>query len=329
MKIRCMPRHRSHRASSVPIVSVVIPAYQAQDTIGAAISSILTQQFSPHEIIVVDDGSSDDTASILSGYKDHIQVISQSNRGPSAARNAGWRASTGELVAFVDADDILFPNYLKDGVERWRRAGGSRCIVIMNAYFLRDGIRFTRQVLSVSPPRATAQRKAMLESNIATMFCLVPRDLLDELTGFDENLPAVEDWDFMLRAVLMGVELLFVTRPHALYRWRPGSQSSELEQMYSSEKQMFRKVLAAGILKEGEHKCVEARVRTRSPRALRADGDEAVLRADYRLARRLYGQASRMSPRDLKLRARWISMMWVPGVGKFWRRRMSGDNRVA
>lgn len=324
-----MRRRPSRCASPYPTVSVVIPAYQSGETVGAAISSVLTQQFSPHEVIVVDDGSSDGTASIVSGYRDHVQLISQSNRGPSEARNTGWRASSGELVAFVDADDILFPSYLQDGVERWRRAGGSRSIVVMNAYFLRHGIDFTRQILSVCPPRATAQRKAMLESNIATMFCLVPRDVLDELDGFDKDLPAVEDWDFMLRAVLIGVELLFVSRPHALYRWRPGSQSSELERMYSSEERMFRKILATGVLSEGEQAYVESRVRTGSPRALRAQADAAVLRADYRLARSLYGQASRMSPRDLKLRARWISMMWMPGVGILWRRRMSGDNRVA
>lgn len=328
MNARLTPDRHANSALGSPTVSVVIPAYQAQDTVGAAISSVLTQQFPVHEIVVVDDGSSDATTSVVRGYKDRVRLISRPNGGPSAARNSGWRATSAQLVAFVDADDILLPNYLKTGVERWQKAGCGRSIVIMNAYFLRGEISYTRQVLSVWPPHARSQRKAILKSNIASTFCIVPRDLLNELDGFDEQLRAVEDWDIMLRAVLVGAELLFLTRPRALYRWRPTSQSSDLDQMYSAEEQMFRKVLDSGALGQREREYVKSRITTGSPRALRAQADEAVLRADYRRARHLYGLAARMSPRDLKLQARRISLMSVPAAGVFWRHRMSGDGRV-
>src|SRR5208337_1705827 len=93
-------------------VSVVIPVYNGAATISCALASVFAQSYSDYEVVVLDDGSTDDTASVLAGYGDRIRVISQRNRGLSAARNAGVRASGGEYVAFLDDDDEWMPEKL-------------------------------------------------------------------------------------------------------------------------------------------------------------------------------------------------------------------------
>src|ERR1044071_9784434 len=94
-----------------PTVSVVIPAYNAERYLGEAIESVLAQTYAPLETIVVDDGSSDGTAAVARSHPG-VTLISQENAGPAAARNRGFAASRGELIAFHDADDLMTPDKL-------------------------------------------------------------------------------------------------------------------------------------------------------------------------------------------------------------------------
>ena len=100
----------------MPLVSVVVPAYNAERTLKASVDSILAQDFRDFEIIVVNDGSSDSTKAILAAYDSQIQVIDQNNRGAPAARNAGVSAASGKFVAFLDSDDLWSPDKLTQSV---------------------------------------------------------------------------------------------------------------------------------------------------------------------------------------------------------------------
>jgi glycosyltransferase involved in cell wall biosynthesis len=100
-----------------PSVSVVIPTFNRADCVGKAIESVLAQTFQDFEVIVVDDGSKDDTARVLAGFGDSIRSISQKNRGVSAARNAGIRLARGKWVAFLDSDDEWHPTKLQRQVD--------------------------------------------------------------------------------------------------------------------------------------------------------------------------------------------------------------------
>ena len=102
-------------------VSTIIPAYNAERTIAQAIDSALSQDCEGHEVVVVNDGSTDSTATILEKYGNRIQVVTQRNGGLSAARNAGVRRSTGKYLAFLDADDIWLPGKLKTMVSALER----------------------------------------------------------------------------------------------------------------------------------------------------------------------------------------------------------------
>ena len=104
-------------ANQAPIVSVIIPAYNAERFIPQAIQSVLEQTYQSYEIIVVDDGSTDKTKDILKEFEDKVCCIYQENQGPSAARNAGIKISQGRYICFLDADDIWTPDKLEVQVE--------------------------------------------------------------------------------------------------------------------------------------------------------------------------------------------------------------------
>src|SRR5690242_13806787 len=95
-----------------PLISVVIPTFNRARCVANAVDSVLVQTFKDCEVIVVDDGSTDATAEVLKGYGNRVRVIQQSNRGVSAARNAGIRSARGEWIAFLDSDDIWNPDKL-------------------------------------------------------------------------------------------------------------------------------------------------------------------------------------------------------------------------
>jgi glycosyltransferase involved in cell wall biosynthesis len=97
----------------MPKVSVIIPVYNCERFVGAAIESVLSQTYEDYELIVVDDGSQDETLNIISNYREKIRILSQPNSGQATARNLGYKNSTGEYLAFLDADDIWYPHFLE------------------------------------------------------------------------------------------------------------------------------------------------------------------------------------------------------------------------
>lgn len=102
-----------------PLVSCIIPAYNAEPYLAEAIDSIVAQSYASTEIIVVDDGSTDATGSVIAGYGHRVVALRQDNAGPAAALNAGIRIATGELVAFLDADDVWIPDKLTQQLARF------------------------------------------------------------------------------------------------------------------------------------------------------------------------------------------------------------------
>src|ERR1700691_3832860 len=182
-------------------VSTIVAVYNGADTVDRAIRSIFAQTFTDNEIIVVNDGSTDDTGAVLARFGDRIRVITQGNRGLSAARNAGVRASTGEYVAFLDDDDEWMPEKL------------ARCVPILDAD--RDcGLVYTL-ALKVDPhgrPMGTDARPDGAESpamnemlahpwNVVPSQFVVRRDVFERAGGFHERfITSCEDLYFLLSA---------------------------------------------------------------------------------------------------------------------------------
>src|SRR5437016_1365273 len=175
-----------------PSVSVVMPAYRAASTIGAALSGVLSQTAENIELVVVDDGSDDETADIVTAHHDpRIRLVRQPNRGVAAARNAGIEAAAAPLIAFCDADDMLLPPHVGALLDR----SATRTIVTANAYWpLPGGIDPTKLRHKGKFPAPDAQRLAILQQNFVSTMSLFPKAIVDEIGPFDECLSHAEDW---------------------------------------------------------------------------------------------------------------------------------------
>jgi glycosyltransferase involved in cell wall biosynthesis len=179
-------------------VSVIIPAYNRAPWLGPAINSVLDQTFQDTEIIVVDDGSTDGTAVLLSGYGSKIRPLYHNeNRGVSAARNTGIRGSTGPLIAFLDSDDRWLPEklaiqagFFQDNPDAV--ACQTEEIWIRNGRRVNPGKRHLKPTGDIFKPSL----RLCLVSPSAVM---LKRSLLEEVGLFDEGLPACEDYDLWLR----------------------------------------------------------------------------------------------------------------------------------
>jgi glycosyltransferase involved in cell wall biosynthesis len=180
-----------------PLVSVIIPTYNRATMVTRAVESVLAQTFTDYELIVVDDGSTDETEKVLSEYRDHINFLQQPNRGVSAARNYGIRSAVGQLIAFLDSDDLWLPEKLSRQT-RFFKHRPEALICQTEEIWIRNGRR-------VNPKK----RHQKLSGDIfvpSLELCLVSpsavmlrRALFDEIGLFDEALPACEDYDLWLR----------------------------------------------------------------------------------------------------------------------------------
>ena len=179
------------------LVSVVIPTYQDADYVAEAIESVLAQTYQNFEIIVVDDGSTDNTSEVLAEFGDQITVIYQENRRMSAARNTGIRAAYGEYIAFLDADDVWQPTYLERLVPLFGRAENIGLICCDLMWFDENGDR-PGTAFEIFPPRAGMIYPLIFTHNFMTL-PMVRRACFNDVGYFDETLTGCEDQDMMLR----------------------------------------------------------------------------------------------------------------------------------
>jgi glycosyltransferase involved in cell wall biosynthesis len=293
-------------------VSIVIPAFDAERTVGAAISSALWQTYSDFEVVVVDDGSSDATSAIASSFPEPVQVVAQENAGVAAARNRGIAQARGELIAFCDADDVLLPQHLEALVAVYDRHGG---IATSNCYWLfPGGIHGARTRYKGRFPSPEQQRLAILEQNFVSTMSLFPRSLLDEIGPFDTELEVAEDWDFWLRAIYMGRRVALQRKPLALYRRGTGLSVDE-RRMDEHGEAVLRKALARNDLVADERAYVKRRLAGPGPAELGRKGDEALRGRDYREAARRYREAAALTPSEPALvwKARVMRLPWLTG----------------
>ena len=191
--------NRSSKAPP-PLVSVVLPSFNRAGTLGRAIHSVLTQTYGRFELLVVDDGSTDATESIVKGFADaRVRYLRQDgNQGVAAARNRGMREALGELIAFLDSDDAWTPRKLERQVALLRSAPAQVGLVYCGVE-----VRDASGVRSINLP---AQRgylfRTLLAGNVVhgCSGVVMRRTVFDLIGGFDETLTAIEDYDYWLRA---------------------------------------------------------------------------------------------------------------------------------
>jgi glycosyltransferase involved in cell wall biosynthesis len=194
----------------MPKVSVIIPTYNRRDLVREAIASVLAQTYRDFELIVVDDGSDDGTAEVVREFaqeSDCVHYVYQSNRGVSAARNRGVAFSNGELLAFLDSDDLWQPRKLETQVAFFDAQRDAQ-ICQTEEVWLRNGVRVNPHNKHCKTGGDIFARSLEL-CLVSPSAVMMHRELFEHMGGFDESLPACEDYDLWLRiAATMSVYLL-------------------------------------------------------------------------------------------------------------------------
>ncbi|MCC5642104.1 glycosyltransferase [Nostoc sp. CHAB 5824] len=214
-------------SKKLPVISVIIPAYNSEKTINHTIQSVLNQTFTDLELIVINDGSQDSTLAIVTQIQDpRIKVFSYSNAGGNVSRNRGLHRAVGEFVSFLDADDIWTPDKLQSQLKALQENITAKVAYSWTDYIDENGefILSGKRVNVNGNVYEHLLLNNFLENGSNPLIC---RKALITLGGFDESLSAAQDWDMWLR---LGSKFNFICVPsiQILYRISANSVSSNL-----------------------------------------------------------------------------------------------------
>jgi hypothetical protein len=187
----------------MPTVSVIKPVFNGARFVRQALDSALTQTYTDREIIVVDDGSTDETPACLAAYGERIRIVRQANRGIGAARNAGLARARGELVALLDSDDVWHPTFLAGCVARLATASAEVIGVCTGAVRIAADGRPMPGGEWMPPPRI-GLRELLPSNQLEVSTTTLRHRALRAAGGFDERLLRTEDWDLWLRLTVRG-----------------------------------------------------------------------------------------------------------------------------
>ena len=215
-------------------VSLIIATFNHARFLGAAIDSALAQTLGAVDVVVVDDGSTDDTPAVLARYAGRVRVLRQPNRGLAAARNAGLAAARGTYVAFLDADDVMAPTKLAAQLEMLERSptiGWTYCDVLIETVATRTTVTASERFGYGARALDGWLFPELIHGNfIPAIAPMIRRTALDAAGGFDERLTALEDWDMWLRLSLIA-EARYTPAVLVTYRIRPGGMSEDRARM--------------------------------------------------------------------------------------------------
>jgi GT2 family glycosyltransferase len=270
-----------------PTFSVVIPAFQAAATIGEAIASLRAQTLAAAEVIVCDDGSSDDLDAALAPHRDVVRLIRQEHSGVSAARNVLLRAATSDFVVPLDADDIYAPTRL----ERLAELGEERPdldILATDAEFVVDG-RPAGRFQAANRFPVEGQEEEIFDR----CFLICPamrRERLIAVGGYDERLGTAEDWDCCIRLIQAGARAGLVEEPLLEYRLGDSSLTAGRAETLNERVYMLEKAVVATDAGPPRRAAVRALERHRA-RAVQRTAREAVDSGDPGARRHLLAVA--------------------------------------
>lgn len=286
-----------------PAISVVLPAYNRADTILPSIHSVLRQTFGNFELLVVDDGSTDNTMDVVRGIDDsRIRLMATpQNMGPSGARNVGIRSARADWVAFQDSDDEWLPEKLERKLSRLATAPAD-CVAVYCGMAIVGSVtpKTARTGVQYIPRSSTTlveghMRTALFTSSlISTQMLMARKSDIDAVGGFDESLQALVDWDLVLRLSKRG-PFAFVDEPLVLQRFSANSITRD---------QLRRTRARARILEKYHDEMLDLpELLSRQYRILASECHRLGAHDD---ARHAIVTARHLQPRDLRLLARRV-----------------------
>ena len=244
-----------------PLVSVIIPAYQAAERIRETLDSVFAQTYPNFEIVLVNDGSPDTEAleEAIRSYGEKLIYIRQENRGPSGARNTAIRAARGKYIACLDSDDIYLPDHLENMVAVIERKGLD--LLYCDSYLVKNGIRIARiferkrQILPV-----TFENLLRTDSAVLTSTVVASRQAMIDAGLFDERYRRCEDFDLWLRMSFRGAKMDFVSRVGVERRLLPTGLCADGQRMLEARIEIYRKTRASLPLSAAQQAIVTAMI---------------------------------------------------------------------
>jgi len=237
--------------SKKPLVSVIIPTYNRAWVLREAIDSVLAQEFKDFELIVVDDGSTDNTGEILGSYEQDILVVRQPNKGVSAARNRGIAAAAGRLIAFLDSDDLWLPRKLSSQVGFFN-SNPAAVINQTEEIWVRNGVRVNPKTRHHKFSGMIFERSLAL-CLVSPSAVMIKKNLFSEVGVFDENLPACEDYDLWLR-ISCRYPVHLIETPRIMKRGGHADQLSKAPGLDKFRIQALKKIIASGQLEPDSYR---------------------------------------------------------------------------
>jgi glycosyltransferase involved in cell wall biosynthesis len=276
---------------SLPKVSVIIPAFNAEKTLRRAIDSALAQSYANYEIVVVNDGSRDSTASILASYADRIMVADQANGGAAAARNHGARLAKGEFLAFLDADDLWHPSKLELQTQVFREHPEIvLCSTHWKIYHDLDSVpSLEAQEIHDPPVEIVADfNRTFALPYLGTPSVMIPASVFERCGGFDESLSTSEDVDLWLRASYK-MTIAMVKAPLVqVFRSSSGLTVSNADTIYANHLQVIENFCKRHPEYPQQHRQI---VQITEAKILESWASSVLGRGNRKLARRLLARA--------------------------------------
>jgi glycosyltransferase involved in cell wall biosynthesis len=269
-----------------PRVSVITPAYNSARFLPDTIQSVRNQTFADWELLVVDDGSTDETVSIVERAAQddaRIRLLRQSNAGPSSARNRGMQEARGAYFAFLDSDDQWLPEFLQHQLDVFDRYPDT-ALVTANAYYLggpQNGQ--PRRPAAAGNPVLTLENIIQNDSAVFIM-TVFRREVFERIGGLDEGQWTSEDYDFWIRSALAGFVFRVSTRPLALYRRHEGSLSADSARMLRGILHTYSKTRGAFESGSSALQALDRQIARFESELLLVEGKQALERRDYQTA---------------------------------------------
>ena len=279
-----------------PLISVIIPAYNASSSIARALDSVLGQTFTDFEILVVNDGSSDtpELESVLNAYLKMIAYHKQENRGAGAARNVGVNNARGEFLAFLDADDQWRPNYLEAQMDVLQKSGADA--VYCDALFVGSPALKDKTYMELAPSRTEVTPESLLavDVGVITSGVIARKQAVRDVGGFDETIRRGQDFDLWLRMAQKGFKFACHREVLLHYMVSDSGLSGDAVNQMRRRVELLETIRTRGGLSASELAALEQNMEECKVRLAVESGKARLLNRDFEGALHEFSNANKM-----------------------------------
>ncbi len=307
--------------SSQPLVSVVIPLYNCEAFAAEAIQSVLAQTYKNFEIIVVNDGSTDGSAAAVRPFREKIRYIEQKNSGSAVARNSGVNMAKGELIAFLDADDVWLPHRLEAHVEQFQldpKLGLAHSDRVL--FDSATGQEFPEDDFMHLKGRDGYILRELFEYNfICTQSVMMRKACFDAVGLFDSNFRAAQDYDLWLRTCEK-YKARYIPGVVTRYRIHSGQISWKFDLSYESEKRVIEKFVQTHTGDSRPYWLTDECIQARLSELYYRFGHDCFHYRKLDQARNVFRESLKYNSKNYKAFAYWALASYAPGLVLAWDR---------